>query len=86
MQASRKAHRWLLANAVAPLAGVAFGQAIRVDVGEFALLLAVFAGGFLYIGASELLPRSNAAAGGWRAALSSLIGLVVMGGIVHLAH
>ncbi|UBS33791.1 ZIP family metal transporter [Altererythrobacter sp. N1] len=83
---SQKAHRWLLANAAAPLVGVAIGQAIRVDVGAFALLLAVFAGGFLYIGASELIPRSHAVMGGWRGALSSLVGLVVMGGIVHLFH
>lgn len=79
-----KARLWLRANAVAPLVGVAIGQAVRIDRGQFALILALFAGGFLYIGACELLPRSRVANAGWSSALASVIGLGLMAFIVHV--
>lgn len=78
-------HRWLLANAAAPLAGVAIGQAVQIDLAQFALLLALFAGGFLYIGACELLPRSRASAPGFAGTAASLLGMGVMACVVHLA-
>ncbi|HEY8603635.1 ZIP family metal transporter [Tsuneonella suprasediminis] len=78
--------RWLLANAIAPLAGVALGQAATIDPHQIALLLALFAGGFLYIGASELLPRSRVAGAGRGAGLASLLGIGLMAGVVQLAH
>ena len=53
---TRKARFWLLANAAAPLAGVMIGQAVLIDPADFALILALFAGGFLYIGAVAVLP------------------------------
>ncbi|WP_292959483.1 ZIP family metal transporter [Novosphingobium sp. UBA1939] len=78
-------HRWLLVNATAPLIGVAVGQAMQIDMARFALLLALFAGGFLYIGASELLPRSRAGDGGYAGAAASLLGISVMAFVVHFA-
>ncbi|TCP37561.1 ZIP family zinc transporter [Sphingomonas sp. BK235] len=84
--APRSLHRWLLANAAAPLAGVALGQAMRIDMAQIALLLALFAGGFLYIGASELLPRSRAGASGPVAGMASVIGIGLMAVVVHLAQ
>ena len=80
----RKAFKWLLANALAPLAGIAIGQFIALQRSDFALVLALFAGGFLYIGACELLPRSRDAGGGWRNGFACIIGLVVMAGIAQL--
>lgn len=79
----RKAHHWLCVNAAAPLIGVAIGQAVRVDLASFALILAIFAGGFLYIGTAELLPRSQGPVAGWGSAFASVTGLVVMGCVVH---
>lgn len=79
----RKAHYWLCVNAAAPLIGVAIGQAVRVDLASFALILAIFAGGFLYIGTAELLPRSQGPVAGWGSAFASVTGLVVMGCVVH---
>jgi zinc transporter ZupT len=54
------ARAWLGADAAAPLAGILVAGAIAVPRFFLAVLLAVFAGFFLYIGASELLPRSHA--------------------------
>lgn len=67
---------WLGANALAPLVGVVVGQTVPVQEGDFALLLALFAGGFLYIGAAELLPRSRS--GGLPSGLASACGLAFM--------
>lgn len=81
----RTTHRWLLINAAAPLAGVALGQMLRVDATQLGILLALFAGGFLYIGASELVPRSRIGAAGPASGLASLVGIGMMAGVVHLA-
>ncbi|HEX3677107.1 MAG TPA: ZIP family metal transporter [Sphingomicrobium sp.] len=54
------ARAWLAADSVAPLAGILVAGAIAIPRFSLALLLAVFGGFFLYIGASELLPRSQA--------------------------
>ncbi len=53
------ARRWLAADALAPLIGIAIARLIIVPASLLSLLLAVFSGFFLYIGASELLPRSH---------------------------
>jgi ZIP family zinc transporter len=55
----RIARRWLIADAAAPLAGIALSLLIRPAPGVLGGLIAVFAGFFLYIGASELLPESH---------------------------
>jgi zinc transporter ZupT len=51
--------RWLVIVAVAPLLGALVGSA--VDISEYTLghLLAVYAGIFLYIGATDLLPEAH---------------------------
>lgn len=77
-------HRWLITNAVAPLAGVTIGQAVNVDLGQFTLLLALFAGGFLYIGACELLPRSRASVPGYAGTVASLLGMSMMTVVIRL--
>ncbi|MGI9169049.1 MAG: ZIP family metal transporter, partial [Caulobacteraceae bacterium] len=55
----RVARRWLIADAAAPLVGIAASRLISPPRAELAGALAAFAGFFLYIGASELLPESN---------------------------
>lgn len=54
----RRAFRWLLADALAPAAGVASTLFFTISEGVLGLLLALFAGFFLYIGASDLVPES----------------------------
>jgi zinc transporter ZupT len=53
------ARGWLFADAAAPLAGIALARLISIPTFALAVLLGVFSGFFLYIGASELLPRSH---------------------------
>lgn len=55
----RVALRWLTLVAVAPLFGAAVGAAIDVSEQTLGHLLALYAGVFLYIGASDLLPEAH---------------------------
>ena len=49
--------RWLLVDALAPIVGIAIASHLTVPDHILSTLLAFFAGGFLYIGTNELLPR-----------------------------
>ncbi len=50
---------WLLTDALAPIVGVASTLFFSVEKSKLGLLLALFSGFFLYIGASDLLPESQ---------------------------
>jgi zinc transporter ZupT len=54
-----RAFKWLIVDAFAPVLGVLATLFISVSQYYLGLLLAVFAGFFLYIGASDLLPESH---------------------------
>jgi len=54
----RLAFRWLLADALAPVIGVVSTYFFRLPEEWFGIALALFAGFFLYIGASDLIPES----------------------------
>jgi len=54
-----RAVRWLLVDAFAPVAGVISTLFFTLQESTLGLLLALFSGFFLYIGASDLLPESH---------------------------
>lgn len=56
---SRSAFRWLLIDASAPVIGVITTFFFRLPESMFGIVLALFSGFFLYIGASDLLPESQ---------------------------
>jgi ZIP family zinc transporter len=55
----RRALPWLIADAVAPVLGALSTLFIRIPASAVGLVLAVFAGSFLYLGASDLIPESH---------------------------
>lgn len=55
----KQAMRWLVADALAPLVGITLTMFVSVEKGTIGLLLALFCGFFLYIGASDLIPESH---------------------------
>lgn len=55
----KKAIKWLIADAIAPAVGIIASQFISVSQNSLGLVLAVFTGFFLYIGASDLIPESH---------------------------
>jgi ZIP family zinc transporter len=58
---------------------------VTVSESDLSLLLSLFAGFFLYIGASDLLPESHHAHPKAWTTISSLIGIAALYGIIRLA-
>jgi ZIP family zinc transporter len=54
----RHAFRWLVADALAPVLGIASTCFFTLPGAGFGTVLAIFGGFFLYIGASDLIPES----------------------------
>lgn len=52
------AWRWLVADALAPVVGIWLGFCSAMPTEMLGPLLALFAGGFVYMGASDLIPES----------------------------
>jgi ZIP family zinc transporter len=79
-----RALRWLAVDALAPLVGAVVGT--QVAVSEFALghLLAVYAGFFLFMGATDLLPEAHEHPSRSRVALTTL-GFAATFGVAWLA-
>jgi len=57
--AIERAVRWLMVDAIAPMAGAVTALPLRLGEAVLPWLLAFFAGAFLYIGASDLLPEAR---------------------------
>ncbi|HEY6014482.1 MAG TPA: ZIP family metal transporter [Candidatus Limnocylindrales bacterium] len=55
----RETYRWVSVVAIAPVLGVLLGTVISVPDEVLGIMLAVFAGFFLYVGAAELLPEAH---------------------------
>jgi ZIP family zinc transporter len=55
----RKALKWLSIDAVAPLIGAIVGASLSVSEHALGQLLALYAGFFLYMGATDLLPEAH---------------------------
>jgi zinc transporter ZupT len=73
-----QAMRWVAIVAVAPVLGVALGLVITIPDEVLGVLLAVFAGFFLYVGAAELLPEAH------RSDRSRWVVLWTIGGVVAI--
>lgn len=81
----RVAFRWLTLVAVAPLFGAATGAAIDVSQSTLGYLLAIYAGVFLYIGASDLLPEAHSHNPSRLRVLTTLGGFVAIFAITKIA-
>ncbi len=55
----RRAFRWLTIDAAAPAVGILATYFIILPQSALAILVALFTGSFLYLGASDLLPESH---------------------------
>ena len=55
---SRAAYRWLAADAIAPVIGATSTLFFRLPESAIGMVLALFTGFFLYLGACDLLPES----------------------------
>jgi ZIP family zinc transporter len=55
----KRAAQWLLVDMITPVLGATFTMAVPLSHGLLGWVLAFFAGSFLYIGASDLLPEAR---------------------------
>ena len=82
---TRRAKVWLAADAAAPLIGIGLTRLFTVGAGPLGLAVALFAGFFLYIGASELAPASHRALPRVSTSLATLAGMAAIWLVVSLA-
>jgi zinc transporter ZupT len=75
---SSQAFRWLMADALAPVLGVASTFFFALPGQGFGTALALFAGFFLYIGASDLIPESYHAHPKFLTTVMTLAGAAVL--------
>jgi ZIP family zinc transporter len=80
----RSAVRWLALDAAAPLLGAVVGSAVSISERNLGYLLAVYAGFFLFMGATDLLPQAHEHPSRRRVALT-VIGFVATAGIAYVA-
>jgi zinc transporter ZupT len=81
-----EAIRWLLIDAIAPVIGVMLALLIAIPDIFRSLVLAIFAGLFLYIGASDLLPESHHQHPKLLTTLLTLAGAAFMFVTIMLSH
>lgn len=72
------AYRWVAIVAVAPVLGILLGLVVTIPDQALGVLLAVFAGFFLYVGAAELLPEAH------RSDRSRWVVVGTLGGVVAI--
>jgi len=85
-----RAKRWLRIDAFAPLVGAVVGSMISVSDQTLGYFLAVYAGFFLYMGATDLLPAAHAhehdGEGSWSRVLLTITGFVAIYAITLIGH
>ncbi len=82
----RQAFKWLLADATAPILGIISTLFFTLPEGGLGVVLALFAGFFLYIGASDLLPESHHSHPTTWTTVSTIVGVLVLYIAIRLAH
>ena len=80
----RRAMRWLRIDALAPLAGAIIGSTLSVSEHQLGSVLAVYAGFFLFMGATDLLPHAHEHPSG-RRVLLTVVGFALILGISLVA-
>lgn len=75
---------WLIVDALAPFAGAAASLLVHPPEEQLALVLAAFAGFFLYIGASDLLPEGFEGSSKTSVAAAMLAGAATLYAVVRI--
>jgi len=81
----KTAFRWLLADAVAPVLGIILSLFISLSERSLGIILALFAGFFLYIGASELVPESHHKHPTFWTTAATILGMAIIFIVVSIA-
>ncbi len=79
-----QALKWLMADALAPALGVMSAFFITVPDATLGLLLSVFTGFFIYLGASDLVPESHHHHPTLWTTISTILGIAVLYAVINL--
>lgn len=82
---TKQAFKWLLVDAIAPVIGVGSTLFFSVPESTLGIILAVFTGFFLYIGASDLLPESHHNHPTIWTTLATVLGVLVLYTAIYFA-
>jgi zinc transporter ZupT len=74
---------WLLIDGLAPLLGIGLTFLIHLSTNALSLMLGGFAGMFLYMGATHLLPEAHAVSDSWVTVAGMIVGVAVMALVAH---
>lgn len=83
---SQAASRWLLLDATTPIVGAAVTLLISIPIYGIALLLAFFAGEFLYLGATDLLPEAHRHGSSIKLLLATILGALMIFATTQVLH
>jgi zinc transporter ZupT len=81
----KEAFRWLLVDAIAPVLGIISTLFFTLPESVLGIILAVFTGFFLYIGASDLLPESHHNHPTVWTSVATVLGVLVLYGAIQIA-
>jgi ZIP family zinc transporter len=81
----QQAFKWLLFDAMAPVLGVISTLFFTLPESALGIILAIFSGFFLYIGASDLLPESHHGHPTIWTTVATILGFLVLYGAINLA-
>jgi len=82
----KEAFKWLMADAIAPVLGIISTLFFTLPEATLGVILAIFSGFFLYIGASDLLPESHHAHPTKWTTIATVIGVLVLYIAIRLAN
>jgi zinc transporter, ZIP family len=80
----RSAARWLAIDATAPLVGAVVGASIGISDHGLGYVLAAYAGFFLFLGATDLLPEAHSHPS-WRRVLLTIAGFAATFVVAYVA-
>ncbi len=81
-----QAFKWLIVDAFAPVLGILSTFFFTLSESSLGVILALFAGFFLYIGASDLLPESHHGHPTIWTSVATILGVAVLYMAISLAH
>jgi len=81
----KQAFKWLSIGAIAPVVGIVSASLVSFGSSSLGIILALFCGFFLYIGASDLLPESHHRHPTHWTTLATVVGILVMYAIVSVS-
>ncbi len=82
----KRAFKWLMVDAAAPVLGAASTLFFTVPEQGLSIILAIFSGFFLYIGASDLIPESHHAHPKFMTTAMTLLGAGILYIAIHFAN